>query len=99
MWKRVQRALSLTADFLQIGGFFGLTPAALVILLLAVGGWAPNIPVVYLVVGSIVVFAALHYLMRQLIVRIGTISLAEGARIAYEELRGTLWGSAAEKLT
>lgn len=99
MLKRVQHVLSLTADFLQIGGFLGLTPAALIILLLAVGGWASNIPVVYLVVGSIVFFAVLHYLMRQLIVRIGTISLAEGARIAYEELRGTLWGSAAEKLS
>jgi hypothetical protein len=98
MWKRVQHILSLTADLLQIGGFFGLTPAAFVTLVCAIAGWASNIPVFYLVTGSILVFAASLYLTRELIVRIGAISLAEGARIAYEQLRGTLWASAAEKL-
>lgn len=98
MWKKIQHFISLTADLLQIGGFFGLTPAAIVTLVCAIIGWGSNIPAFYLVVGSILVFAASLYLTRELIIRIGAISLAEGARIAYEQLRGTLWGSAAERL-
>jgi hypothetical protein len=98
MWKKIQHFISLTADLLQIGGFFGLTSAVFVTLICAAAGWMSSIPSFYLIVGSIVVFAATLYLTRELIVRIGAISLAEGARIAYEQLRGTLWASAAERL-
>ncbi len=98
MWKQIQHFISLTADLLQIGGFFGLTPAAIITLVCAVAGWGSSIPVFYLSVGSILVFAASLYLTQELIVRIGAISLAEGARVAYEQLRGTLWASAAERL-
>lgn len=98
MWKHVQYLLSLTADLFQIGGFFGITPAILVAVVTASIGWFSNTPPLYLVVAIVVVFAAAVYLTRQLIVRIGAISLADGARIAYEQLRGTLWGSAAERL-
>jgi len=98
MWKQIQHFISLTADLIQIGGFFGLTPAAIVTLACATAGWGSNIPAFYLAVGSILVFAASLYLTRELIVRIGAISLSEGARIAYEQIKGTLWASAAERL-
>jgi len=98
MWKSIQHFLSLTADLLQIGGFFGLTPAALFTIACAIVGWISDIPLFYLAAGTAVVFAASVYLTRELIVRIGAVSLNEGARIAYEQLRGTLWGAAAERL-
>ena len=98
MWKKVQHFLSLAADLLQIGGFFGLTPAALVTLACAIVGWVSEIPAFYLFVGIIGVFAASLYLTQELVVRIGAVPLSEGARIAYEQLRGTLWGEAAERL-
>lgn len=98
MWKRAQHYLSVMADFLQIGGFLGLTLAILSTLLTSILGWMAQVPVFYFLVASVVVFAGVLYLARQLILRIGTISLAEGARIAYEQLRGTLWATAAERL-
>jgi hypothetical protein len=98
MWKQLQHILSLTADLLQVGGFFGLTPALIVTAVLAIVGFASKIPVFYLVIGVIVVFASSVYLTRWLIVRIGAISLNDGARIAYEQLRGTVWAAAAERL-
>lgn len=98
MCKKIQHAISLIADLLQIVSFLGLTPAAVVTAVCAAIGWLSNIPAYYLVVGSIVVFASVLYLSREFIVHIGTISLNDGARIAYEELRGTLWGNAAERL-
>ncbi len=97
MWQRFQHYLSLTADLIQIGGFFGLTPAALITLACAAIGWISQIPTFNLVVGLILVFAASLYLTRELIIRIGAIPLTEAARIAYEQLRGTLWGTAAER--
>ena len=98
MWKRIQHFLSLMAALLRIGGFFGLTPAILVTFVCAAFGWLSNIPTFYLIVCALVVFALMLYITRALIIRIGAISLGEGARRAYEELRGTLWGNAAERL-
>jgi uncharacterized membrane protein len=98
MWKEAQHFLSLVADLLQIGGFFGFTPAALVTLACAIVGWASDSPAFYLFVGIVGVFAASLYLTQELVVRIGSVPLSEAARIAYEQLRGTLWGAAAERL-
>lgn len=97
MLKKIQNAISLTADLLQIGGFLGLTPAVILTLVATVAG-VGQVPFSYLFGGAIVVFAASVYLTRALIVRVGTISLADGSRIAYEKLRGTLWADAAERL-
>lgn len=75
-----------------------MTPAVLAAVVSALIGWFSNTPPLYLTVGIVAVFASTIYLTRQLIVRIGATSLADGARIAYEQLRGSLWGSAAERL-
>lgn len=98
MWKKIQYLISLIADLLQIVNFFGATPATVATVVCAAIGWMSNISAYYLAVGSIVVFASALYLSREFIVRVGTIPLNDGACIAYDELRGTLWGAAAERL-
>lgn len=61
-------------------------------------GWMSDIPIFWVVIATPVAFAATLVLTQQLVPRIGMVSLAKGARIAYEQLRGTLWAEAASRL-
>jgi vacuolar-type H+-ATPase subunit I/STV1 len=98
MWVKIKSKLSLISDLLQIGGFLGFTPAIFVTTACTLIGLTKNISAYYLFFGAILIFAASAYLLREFNIRIGTISLTDASRQAYEELRGTLWGHAAEKL-
>jgi hypothetical protein len=97
MWKRIQNWLSIVADLLQISGFLGLTPATILSVVAVVAGWG-SVSIFWIVIATPVVFATTLFLTLQIAPRIGTLSLREGARRAYEELRGTLWATAAERL-
>jgi hypothetical protein len=98
MWKRLRDWLSLIADFLQLAGFLGWTPAAVVSLLAFVVGWITHVQTFWVIVATPVAFAASLALTHYFVPRLGTVTLKEGARIAYEQLRGTLWAEAAERL-
>lgn len=98
MWKLIKDILSFAATLIRIGGLLGLTPAILVTVACAASAWISSIPMFYLVIFSLTVFALMLCITRALIIKIGAISLGEGARRAYEELRGTLWADAAERL-
>jgi hypothetical protein len=98
MSKSIKDHLSLLADLLQVVSFIGLTPAICLALVSMVFGYLAQIPVFYLVVGTAIVFVSVVYLSSAFILRVGTISLADAARIAYEQLRGTLWADAAERM-
>jgi len=98
MWNRAKNWLSLVADFLQLVGFFGVSPATVVALAAAAAAWFGNIRPFYAIVGTVCVFGAALYLLRSLSLRIGSIGMSDAARSAYEELRGTLWAEAAHRL-
>jgi hypothetical protein len=98
MVKRPLTLLSLVSDLLQVGGFLGLTPAILLTAITAVVGWVSNVPAFYLVVGSLLAFSIAVFISRSFMIRVGTVPLASAAQQAYEQLRGTLWGAAAERM-
>ena len=98
MWKRLRDWLSVVADFLQVAGYFGWTPAAVVSLLAIIFGWLGQVAIFWIVIAPPIAFAATLVLTQRFAPRIGMISLSEGARVAYEQLRGTLWAEASERL-
>lgn len=98
MWKRVRDFLSLIADFLQVAGFLGWTPAALVGVIAVAGGWVTRVDIFWVIVATPVAVLATLAITQSFSPRLGTLPLSDGARVAYEQLRDPLWAEAAERM-
>ena len=98
MWASIKNRLSVVADILQVIGFAGFTPAAVLALGPAVLRLFQFVPSSYIALWSVAIFLAATYVFVALVPKIGTLSLADAARITYERLRGTLWADAAERM-
>lgn len=98
MWDSTKRYLSFVADVMQVAGFFGISVTALTPVAAVIFGLIKSLSPISLIGLSALSFASVLTLTWFIVFRIAMISLHDGARIAYEKLRGTLWGEAAERL-
>lgn len=94
MFKLVQKYLSVVGDLIQVASFFDISKASIITALTLIIGYNNNTSP--LVILSIVTISFILIVFSTW--RFGSVTLAEGARKAYEELRGTIWGVAAERL-